>query len=575
MKKSVFHSFRQRLAAAFLVASLVPLLICSFSLVKITQLQMQTHTEESADEQMQGMDALLGALHDGILEVGQTLADSPLVHRALAGEGDIDTQVYDFLFTATAPYRTLGSFSLYDSQGICRYTTGGTPADTALSLNWGVLYAAVHADSLPVYQPCESKSQTAPLLLSAYPLCRSESEPDGFLVVEMNGSHFAELFGGAYDAQNEIMVLSEYWRLIYASQSGLSEELAARMRTDLLAGTKPGGKDTAFIYSVLHHPATGLYLLLRQPQMFTQSTLKMLYTASFSCALICILISVGMCLTLSRQIFSPVQKLQRAISQVSRDNLDVQIPADSTDELGQLAMDFNRMVSALKHNRQELVENQRELNQAQIRMLQAQLNPHFLCNTLDTMKWIGKINHLPQVALMSANLGDILRFCISPEEFVPLYREVAVLERYIEIQRIRLSDNFVFAVNLPAELSEYPVPKMILQPIVENAVIHGLGEVDSGSIRVDICREGENLRLSVTDNGCGFPPEMLGRQAWRRTEQAGHHLGLYNVNTILEKYYGQDSCLYLEYGPDGVGAKVHFTIPIREEEICHDENIGR
>lgn len=68
-------------------------------------------------------------------------------------------------------------------------------------------------------------------------------------------------------------------------------------------------------------------------------------------------------------------------------------------------------------------------------MLQAQLNPHFLCNTLDTMKWISKINHVPQVALMSTNLADILRFCISAEEFVPLRREVEVLNRYVEIQK--------------------------------------------------------------------------------------------------------------------------------------------
>ena len=77
------------------------------------------------------------------------------------------------------------------------------------------------------------------------------------------------------------------------------------------------------------------------------------------------------------------------------------------------------MVVALRHNQQALLENQRALNRAQIRMLQAQLNPHFLCNTLDTMKWISKINQVPQVALMSTNLADILRFCITPDEFVP------------------------------------------------------------------------------------------------------------------------------------------------------------
>src|SRR5699024_7023880 len=110
------------------------------------------------------------------------------------------------------------------------------------------------------------------------------------------------------------------------------------------------------------------------------------------------------------------------------------------------------MVGALKRNQEQLVENQRELNQAQIRMLQAQLNPHFLCNTLDTMKWIGKIHQVPQVALMAANLGDILWFCISREEFVPISREVEILRRYIEIQSIRLSGRCSLTVELPGEL---------------------------------------------------------------------------------------------------------------------------
>ncbi len=104
-------------------------------------------------------------------------------------------------------------------------------------------------------------------------------------------------------------------------------------------------------------------------------------------------------------------------------------------------------------------------------MLQAQLNPHFLCNTLDTMKWISKINQVPQVAVMSTNLADILRFCISPDEFVPLRREVEILRRYMEIQSIRLSGKCRLEVDMPPELEECRVPKMILQPLAENAIL--------------------------------------------------------------------------------------------------------
>ena len=127
--------------------------------------------------------------------------------------------------------------------------------------------------------------------------------------------------------------------------------------------------------------------------------------------------------------FRPIQRLHSAIQAVGQNDLNVRVQLDQDDELGELAKRFDGMVAALKLNQAQLVENQRELNQAQIRMLQAQLNPHFLCNTLDTMKWISKINQVPQVAVMSTDLADILRFCISPDEFVPLRREGEILHR--------------------------------------------------------------------------------------------------------------------------------------------------
>ncbi len=199
-------------------------------------------------------------------------------------------------------------------------------------------------------------------------------------------------------------------------------------------------------------------------------------------------------------------------------------------------------------------------------MLQAQLNPHFLCNTLDTMKWISKINKVPQVALMSTDLADILRFCISPEEFVPLGREMEILQRYIEIQRIRLSDTVSFSAALPEELSGCLVPKMILQPIVENAILHGLDGVENGKVDVRVLAASKGtLRIVVSDNGHGLPPEMEGRYRKNFPSGVPGHLGLYNVDTILLKYYGEDYGLELRNRPEG-GAEVTAALPARGKE---------
>ena len=171
-------------------------------------------------------------------------------------------------------------------------------------------------------------------------------------------------------------------------------------------------------------------------------------------------------------------------------------------------------------------------------MMQAQLNPHFLCNTLDTMKWISKINKVPQVAMMATNLADILRLCISPEEFVPLYREMEILQRSIEIQKVRLGDDFAFRVSIPEELYDCMVPKMILQPIVENAILHGIDGMTGAVISVQAQTDGNQLKITVRDNGQGFPADMLGQPYRRDKGLAKGHLGLYNVDMILDGMLG-------------------------------------
>ena len=186
------------------------------------------------------------------------------------------------------------------------------------------------------------------------------------------------------------------------------------------------------------------------------------------------------------------------------------------------------------------------------------------------MKWISKINQVPQVALMSTDLADILRFCISPDEFVPLRREVEILRRYMEIQSIRLSGKCRLEVDMPPELEECRVPKMILQPLAENAILHGLDGVEDGVIWVRVRSQGtQTLTISVEDNGRGLPPELMGPYTGPPETSGRGHLGLYNVDTILKKHYGEAYGLRLGSQPGGPGAAVTASLPLRkEEEIC-------
>nr|WP_325211784.1 sensor histidine kinase [uncultured Oscillibacter sp.] len=564
MSRVARPSFRRRLFAGFLAASLIPLLACSAMLLQIFRLRLAADAERETAEQLDLVSRSLDGAFDAFSQAAGRLRGNPIIARALAGEAGEDTLVNNELFNAAGEARSYGSFALYDLQGARRYSTRRDPLEEQLSPEWGALYAAPEGGVR--FTACEDAgSSGGPLLRGAARLSDGMGRPVGYLLISMYYDDFRQLLEGKYGARNELIVLSPYWRPVYCAQPSLAESLAPRLRSRLLAGRGLDDSEEGFQYAAARHEASGLCLILQRPRTFTGETMRLLYTVSFGCAVVCVALSVLMSFKLSRQMFRPIQRLRQGFGEVGHNNLDICVPAEREDELGELARRFNEMVEALKRNQEALVANQRELNQAQIRMLQAQLNPHFLCNTLDTMKWISKINKVPQVAVMSTNLADILRFCISPEEFVPLGREAEILERYIEIQKIRMSGAFSFRVDLPEELRDCLIPKMILQPLVENAVLHGLEGVENGAVEVTAREEAGMLRITVRDNGSGLPPELA---VGRYRSRGGKHLGLYNVNTILTKYYGDGCGLFLEN--ERSGAAVTAALPIRreEEETC-------
>ena len=558
MKKT--HSFRRRLFGGFLLVSLIPLLICSAMLLQIFRLRMSGEAETQAAQAMETGVQALDSLDTGLRGAADALQRNFSVSRALFDDQADDTLVNNLLFLAAGETRSYARCDLYDISGRWRYSTQNAPEERFLPTDWGILHEAAQArDGSLVYTAGEEASSEQ-VLRGAALLSDRYGAPMGYLVVSVSGAGFRSLLGGAAGAKNELALLSRFFRPVYCTRPAILEPMAAKLRAQLLAGEELTGLSEDYTYSIRLHPATGLYVVLQQPEVFTRSTMRLLYTVSVVCALICVGVCVLMSFQMSRQLFRPIGRLHDAIRQVGRNELDVHVPVVQSDELGELAQQFNRMVIDLKRNQQMLVENQRALNEAQIRMLQAQLNPHFLCNTLDTMKWISKINQVPQVALMSTDLADILRFCITPEEFAELRQEIAILMRYTEIQRIRLGDSFTIDVRVPQALEHCMVPKMMLQPLAENAILHGLTGVENGRLEVTAEENDGVLRIRIADNGAGLPPELLGK--YRPDASTTGHLGLFNVDTILQKHYGAGFGLYLENRTDGTGAVITATLPV-------------
>jgi len=566
-------SFRRRLLAAFVAVSLIPLLLCSVMMLRVFTRQQEEREIDEAREYLDTVTGNIGALHRGLEEAGKHLNDDPLIAIALQGGTVSSVSVNNILYEASEKVRNFACCDLFDAEGKLRYSTRSTAHAEPLPVKRGILKLAAKTDGL-VYSVTEDVTDTGdPLLLAAARVRKRDGETAGYFVAEMYQEDFRNMLSGKYGAQNELILVSRFWRPVYCARPALAAELTPLLREAVVRGTRPDGLPDGLAYSASQEENSGIYAILQRPQMFTADTIRRFRTISILALLLGSVTALILSLVLGNQLFRPVERLRNAMSRVTLDNLDVQVETGD-DELGELAGRFNHMTAALTRNRAalmenqaRLVQNQKDLNEAQIRMLQAQLNPHFLCNTLDTMKWMGKIRGSEEIAVMSTDLADILRFAISPQEFVTLDAETRILDRYIEIQRIRQSGALSFRLEIPEELEDCLVPKMMLQPLVENAVLHGLDGGEPGAITVRAEEvESSFLKLSVTDSGRGIPEEMTGPYVPPEGEAARHHLGLYNVDTILKKNYGEEFGLRLDNLPDGKGAVVTAVLPLRRKE---------
>ena len=361
------------------------------------------------------------------------------------------------------------------------------------------------------------------------------------------------------------MLLSRQWRLIDDSKAIGSEGRLHELRERLLAGMPLEDKDSVLTYSYAVEGIGGFTLLLSQPRVFTGEMTRLMLVVGCSLGALSLALCLWGALVLSRQLTRPVQEMTAAMKRVQLGQLSVRVTPRGDDELAQLAVGFNRMVEECEQNLKRSVERQKELNDTRIRMMQAQLNPHFLYNTLDSMKWMGVSHGVPQVATLAEDLAKILRASISGDEFVTLGQELELLERYIDIQLIRFEDRFACEIEVDDALMSCMVPKLVLQPIVENAVIHGVRDMDDGYIKIWAEADAGDLRLFVQDNGRGMEKPQDGPLGFGVSGRPGEHLGMFNVDSILRLHFGDAYGLSVRSRP-GEGCLVMVRLPMRREK---------
>ncbi len=304
--------------------------------------------------------------------------------------------------------------------------------------------------------------------------------------------------------------------------------------------------------------------------------------------LICCFLAMMISLRLANSISKPLRNLSALMGKVGEGDFSVSINDDSVDEVGNLSRHFNKMVAQVQKLIQEVYREQYLKQKAELKSLRMQINPHFLYNTLESINWMARIKKVPEIGEMVKALGDLMRVSINGDDFITLEDELKNITNYLKIQKFRYGNRFESIINIDESLRKIMIPKLTLQPIVENAIVHGLeGKIENGCLEIICSMSGDNINIIVRDDGIGmteeitamlnslFQPQCHGESRDNEAasldvrsdaESIGEqhtHIGLINVDRRIKLYYGQEYGIYVT-SDLGNGTSVSVTIPTRQ-----------
>lgn len=268
---------------------------------------------------------------------------------------------------------------------------------------------------------------------------------------------------------------------------------------------------------------------------------------------------------MARSVSKPIEELCLVTEQAAAGDFGARAEGSAGDEIAVLSDSFNSMIGKIGDLVENIRQEQLRLRDTELKLLQAQINPHFLYNTLDTIVWLAEDKQNDQVVTMVTALSEFFRTTLSEgRDFITIREEETHIRSYLQIQQLRYRDILEYEIHIPEELSFYKIMKLTVQPLVENALYHGIkNKRGMGRIVVTAALEGEKVRISVEDNGIGMTPEALEELLLKIEQPAESRLGgfgLANVNERIRLNYGPEYGLSLE-SVYGKGTRAQVTVP--------------
>lgn len=402
----------------------------------------------------------------------------------------------------------------------------------------------------------------------------SKENLDSVFFIDLNYSAISELCDqNSMSDTGYVFIVDENGNIVYHPQQ---QQLYNELQTENIDLVMDSKEDTVRLkrgseeklYTMSRSEKTGWTVVGCMNVDELLKTSKQAQSIYLITAIVLVVTALVISSLIARNITLPIQRLRDSMLKVQKGDFktaDVEVTTEN--EIGSLSKSFNVMTHRIQELMEQNVHEQEEKRKSELKALQSQINPHFLYNTLDSIIWMAEGKKNEEVVLMTAALARLLRQSISnEEELVSIGQEIEYARSYLTIQKMRYKDKLEFQIEVLPSINTVPIIKLVLQPIIENAIYHGLKYKESkGLLIIKGYEESENIILQIIDNGVGMDEAKL--QHIFDKHKVNYHsngVGVYNVQRRLLLYYGSKYGISYESKP-GFGTTATITIPKRRE----------
>ena len=365
--------------------------------------------------------------------------------------------------------------------------------------------------------------------------------------------------------------LIEDGRIIAArEQSRMGNKFPVKKYKNFISHSEVTGADKENIYIYCEGSFSGCGIFASVKRSAVLGDLAQMRKYVFGVAAVFGLIAMLAAIYISRIVYKPVRKLMTAMQSIADGEMDTRAEVVSKDEIGLAAEEFNRMLDRIEELIGQLIQEEKKKKDAELEALQYQITPHFMYNTLNSIKCYAMIHNEKEIATVIGDFVELLQTCIRKKgTFLTVAEEIQVLKNYIHLQEFRNGEEYQAAYAIEREAEQCLIPRLILQPLVENALIHGLDLKNNRKhLTIEAYTSGSRLYMKVRDNGRGMTQEQIEELLKKKGKKTKGltAVGIPNIQERLQLYYGTQAKLSLKSSGEGTEATIYLPVNRSEDE---------